>query len=120
MEVLFRVSEDVLITYIKGDIDHHSASCLRKSIDKSMKEFRCEHLVLDFTGVTFMDSSGIGVVLGRYKKLAKKGGKLYICGCNVYINRILDMAGVFSLVEKVVNADCGAGLAKGQQIWMEV
>lgn len=122
MEVVFRVSnDDVLVVCIKGDIDHHSASPLRQSIDKSMKEFKCRHLVLDFAEVGFMDSSGIGVVLGRYKKLVKTGGQLYISGCTVYIEKLLDMAGVFSLVGKAADWQDAAALIKGQkQMCMEV
>ena len=115
------MSDDVLTADIKGDIDHHSASYLRQNIDKSMKEFNCSNLILDFSEVGFMDSSGIGVVLGRYKKLAKTGGQLYISGCTVYIEKLLDMAGVFSLVGKASDCDEALALIKGQkQICMEV
>ena len=68
MEVMFRSSGNVLITLLRGDIDHHTASALRHTIDQSMKEFGCSDLVMDFSGVGFMDSAGIGVVLGGIKK----------------------------------------------------
>lgn len=71
MEVIFRISGNILISCIKGEVDHHSAMPLRQAIDKSMKAFDCSDLILDFSGVEFMDSSGIGVVLGRYKNLTK-------------------------------------------------
>jgi len=121
VEVIFRISEDILIACIKGDLDHHSAMPMRQAIDKSMKAFGCRHLVIDFSGVEFMDSSGIGVVLGRYKKLSKSGGKLYISGCTQYTERLLDMAGVFSIVPKADDFDSAAAMITGQeQMSMEV
>lgn len=121
MEIIFRISEDILIACIKGEVDHHSAAPLRQSIDKSMKAFGCTNLIMDFSGVGFMDSSGIGVVLGRYKKLAKSGGKVYISGCSEYIEKLLDMAGVFSIIDKAEDFQSAEVLMKGQQqIYMEV
>ena len=67
MEVIFRISGNILISCIKGEVDHHSAMPLRQAIDKSMKAFDCSDLILDFSGVEFMDSSGIGMLIGRYK-----------------------------------------------------
>lgn len=100
MEVMFRSSGRVLITLLSGDIDHHTASALRHTIDQSMKEFGCSDLVMDFSGVGFMDSAGIGVVLGRYKKLVKTGGRICVSGCSPHVARLLEMAGVFSLVQQ--------------------
>ncbi|MDO4544663.1 MAG: anti-sigma factor antagonist [Bacillota bacterium] len=121
MEVIFRVSEDILIASIKGEVDHHSAAPLRQSIDRSMKAFGCKDLILDFTSVEFMDSSGIGVALGRYKKLSKSGGQIYISGCSSYIEKVLDMAGVFSIIPKADSFESAVELMRGQeQMCMEV
>ena len=121
MEVIFKISGDILISNIRGELDHHSASTLRQAIDRAMKAFQCRHLILDFSGVGFMDSSGIGVVLGRYKKLSKSGGKIYISGCSKYIEKLLDMAGVFSLVPEADDQDSAVALISGQeQMSMEV
>lgn len=120
METIFEITDDILIARIEGDIDHHSASTLRNSIDEALKKFKCRYLVMDFSGVEFMDSSGIGVVLGRYKKLVKTGGIIYISGSSVYIEKLLEMAGVFTLVEKAENLREAESLIKGQQMRMEV
>lgn len=98
MEVIFRISENILIACIKGEVDHHSSAPLRNSIDRAMSAFGCRDLILDFAGVEFMDSSGIGVALGRYKKMQHSGGKICISGCSDYIERILEMAGVFTII----------------------
>lgn len=121
MEVIFRISGDILIAHIRGELDHHSASTLREAIDRSLKAFKCSHLVMDFSGVGFMDSSGIGVVLGRYKKLSRSGGRIYISGCSHYIEKLLDMAGVFTLVPEAGDADSAVALISGhEQMSMEV
>jgi stage II sporulation protein AA (anti-sigma F factor antagonist) len=68
-----------------------------------------------------MDSSGIGVVLGRYKKIKRKGGKLYVTGCSDYIERILHMAGVFNVTEKKDTVEDAVWLLKGhEQLELEV
>ena len=121
MEVFFDVSNGVLIAHITGELDHHTSAPLRNAIDKTMKECGCRDLILDLTGVGFMDSSGIGIALGRYKKLAKIGGKLCIAGCSPYIDRILDMAGVFSIIPKESDVQSALCLFGGEeQLCMEV
>jgi len=121
VEVIFRVSDEILIACVKGDVDHHSALPIRKTIDESMKAFGCRDLVLDFEGVDFMDSSGIGVALGRYKKLRKTGGRIRISGCSEYIGKLLDMAGVFSIIPHCPDAETAVLQLKGQeQLCMEV
>lgn len=115
MEAIFKITDDILTASIKGDIDHHSASYLRGSIDEALKKFECRNLILDFTHVDFMDSSGIGVVLGRYKKMIKTGGRICICGCSVYVSKLLDMAGVFSLVDRAEDIEGSRSLITGQQ-----
>lgn len=121
MEVVFRVSERILIACVKGDVDHHSAAPLRNTIDESMKAFGCSDLIMDFSGVEFMDSSGIGVVLGRYKRLAESGGSFYISGCSGHIERLLEMSGVFSLVPAAEDFESAVDLINGrQQMCMEV
>lgn len=121
MEVIFRVYENVLVACVKGEVDHHSASPLRHTIDESMKVFKCSDLVMDFSGVEFMDSSGIGVVLGRYKKLKKSNGCIFVSGCSKYIERLLEMSGVFSIIPAAEDFESAVNLIKGQQqICMEV
>lgn len=121
MEVIFKLDEDILVTSIKGEVDHHSAAPLRKAIDRSMKVYKCNNLILDFSHVEFMDSSGIGVALGRYKKLAKTNGKIYISGCSEHVEKLLNMADVFSLIPKTDEVSSAIDEIKGQeQLRMEV
>ncbi len=121
MEVIFRISDDILIACIKGEVDHHSSAPLRNSIDKAMDAFCCRNLVMDFSGVEFMDSSGIGVALGRYKRMQATGGRICISGCSEYIRRLLEMAGVFTIIPEKKDYESAVMSISGQeQTSMEV
>ena len=80
-----------------------------------MTAFHCRHLVLDLERVSFMDSSGIGVVFGRYKKVKRLGGTLYLTGCSDYVEKLLHMAGVFAVIEKKDSVEDAVWLLRGQQ-----
>lgn len=84
---------------LKGELDHHCAQTARCEIDAFLLDKSIKVLELDLSGVTFMDSSGLGVILGRYRLMAERGGHMRVRGANASINRILKMAGVYSLVE---------------------
>ncbi|QHI73329.1 anti-sigma F factor antagonist [Aminipila terrae] len=94
----FQMKDDVLIVSIVGDLDHHQATQAREEIDRTIEAFRSKNLILDFSKVEFMDSSGIGVVMGRYNKVKEKGGEILIIGCSKYVKLILEMAGIFTII----------------------
>ena len=121
MHVKFQMTDDILIASVFGELDHHSAAAVRDEIDQTTEAFQCRHLILDFEKVTFMDSSGIGVVLGRYNKVTRKDGRIFLAGCSEFVEKILYMAGVFSLVDRQKNVQDALCLLKGQrQMQMEV
>ena len=66
MQVRIDKNEQTLIAYLSGDIDHHTAKSIREEIDKEINDFSPSLLILDFGDVSFMDSSGIGLVMGRF------------------------------------------------------
>ncbi|MBQ8121336.1 MAG: anti-sigma factor antagonist [Ruminococcus sp.] len=77
-----------------GDIDHHSAREMRCLIDVAVRENDAKELILDFSGVTFMDSSGIGLVMGRYKVMTEREGRLTIARLPGYIRKVMRVAGI--------------------------
>lgn len=79
---------------IKGEIDHHSAKKLRENIDKTMFMYRPNTLVLSMSGVTFMDSSGLGLIVGRAATAESLDCRIRIVGADSKIIKILSMAGV--------------------------
>lgn len=85
--------------YLDGEIDHHSASLIRISIDDAVICKRPLLLVLDFAKVTFMDSSGIGLVMGRYKLMKSIGGRIRAQNLSASAYKVMKLAGLESLGE---------------------
>lgn len=94
MSVTIEFEEDVLFCRLNGEIDHHSTLPIRLDIDEKIESCRPKVLILDFTDVTFMDSSGIGLVMGRYKLLEDFGGKLEVTGLSNNSYRVMRLAGL--------------------------
>ena len=80
---------EVLTVYLQGEIDHHSAKNMREEIDSAVDFNMPSLLILDFGEVTFMDSSGIGLVMGRFKNLQKNGAKLNLSNLSGNIYKIM-------------------------------
>lgn len=99
MDMIFDIKGEVMVAELFGELDHHAAQTVRADIDNAMETYGARDLVFDFTKVTFMDSAGIGVILGRYRKLSAAGGRVAITGCSQAVRSILNMAGVFSIVD---------------------
>lgn len=97
MDTIFYLQNETLVATLAGEIDHHSADRIRSDIDDELRLYDVKDLVFDFSDVTFMDSSGIGVVLGRYKKIRASGGRVVIRNANSLVRKILEMSGVFML-----------------------
>ncbi len=98
MSVNIECSNRVLTAYLQGEIDHHSAAELRSAIDLAINENAPETLVLDFKDITFMDSSGIGLVMGRYRMLSGTGAQIHITNMSPQIYKVMKLAGMERLV----------------------
>ena len=98
MPVDIDIDDTSVTAYISGDVDHHSAGELREEIDRAVEMSYPEVLILDFGGVTFMDSSGIGLVMGRWKLMRDISGKVVIQNAPKYISKVMRMAGIEKLL----------------------
>lgn len=98
MQVKFSTKGTTLIVNISGELDHHYAEYVRQKIDNEIIKTTIRNLIFDFTGLGFMDSSGIGVIAGRYRNIQKLDGKAAIVSNNQQINRILEMSGIFKIM----------------------
>lgn len=107
MSVRIYLADDLLTACLIGEIDHHSAKAIREEIDEAAGRARPERLMLDFRDVTFMDSSGIGLVMGRYAMMRELGGELLIDNMPAHIKKVMKLAGL----EKLANIETG-GRAK--------
>ncbi len=85
--------------YLDGEIDHHSASLIRVSIDDAILHRRPSLLVLDFSAVSFMDSSGIGLVMGRYKLMKSVSGRIRVENLSPGAYKVMKLAGLERLGE---------------------
>lgn len=101
MKVNITSENGTAVAVLNGEIDHHTARSLRSEIDRFVITMQPERLAMDFTGITFMDSSGIGLIIGRYKLMKEWGGQLEIRGTHPYIRRVLKLSGIERIVKIV-------------------
>ena len=96
-----KISEDggILTVRICCEIDHHTAKPLRERIDRALFEKKPHSLVLDFSEVSFMDSSGLGLIMGRYTLMKKLGGITVLLDPSEAIMRIVSLAGLERIVK---------------------
>lgn len=94
MPVTTSFEDGVLIAYLSGDIDHHSAAQMREIIDRQAEGCLPSRLVLDFRDVSFMDSSGIGLVMGRYKLMKSMNGELAAVNLSSHLKKVMKLAGL--------------------------
>ncbi|MBX5466562.1 MAG: STAS domain-containing protein [Firmicutes bacterium] len=87
-----------LVVALKGDLDLKSAGELRQALDQLIDRFPDRDLIIDLTEVEFVDSSGLGVILGRYKRLSARGRSLQLTGVRPPVRTVLDLAGIAKLV----------------------
>lgn len=94
MNVTIESSGNLIIAYLIGEIDHHSASVIRDKIDNTLSFKKPQHLILDFKNVSFMDSSGIGLVMGRYRLMQTFHGTLEIRNVTSQTKKLMELAGL--------------------------
>ena len=90
-----------LVVRLSGELDHSEATRLRADIDALIRETGTRRLILDLNGLDFMDSSGIGLIIGRYKLMARRGGSVAVLGPDARVDRLFRMAGLYQLVERL-------------------
>lgn len=89
---------DSFIIKIHGDIDHHTSEIIRANIDNELILQKCRNIIFDFCGVNFMDSSGIGMIIGRYKRAATVQGVVVAIGVNDTMKKLFDLSGLSKIV----------------------
>ena len=99
MDEEFRIVDNYLMIRMPTEIDHHKSVNISARADRYILSKKVENVVFDFEHTTFMDSSGIGIIVGRYKKISCFGGKVYAVHTDSRIRRILLLAGGENIVE---------------------
>ena len=100
MDDNFKVSGGELRIFLPKEVDHHNAEDIRRKADRILETGAVSRVVFDFSETDFMDSSGIGVIMGRYKRICFMGGTLEVLHTNKRMDRILRMAGIYKLIGK--------------------
>lgn len=98
MAVEIKNNGEQITAVLSGDIDHHSLARIRSEIDTHLENSTPKLLILDFSGVSFMDSSGIGLILGRMRVLDGFGGNIALKNTSSRINKIIRLAGLESFI----------------------
>lgn len=98
--ILEMTGEKRLLTVrLDGELDHRSVNGIRQKIDDEVGRTGVINIAIDFSNVIFMDSSGIGLILGRYKTVSALGGRLILFGMSREIERIIKMSGIDKIAE---------------------
>lgn len=99
MVITTLINKGVLIVRVDGELDMHVTENFRDTLDKCMDNTGIKDVILNLQRVEFIDSSGIGAILGRYKKIHFMGGHLCIVGIQPVVKRIFDLAGLFKIIK---------------------
>lgn len=99
MEVKLFGEKRMLLVKLSGELDHHSAVKIKEEADSRLCTTNAVNIVFDFSELNFMDSSGIGMLMGRYKKVRTLGGKVIAFGVNAQILRIMEMSGIDKIIK---------------------
>lgn len=105
MRISMNIIGDSLVVILEGELDHHTSEYARKRIDRQYYNNNLLNMVLDLRKLSFMDSSGIGLIMGRYRNCSEEKGRISIVSTNSNINRILKMSGLLKLIDIYTNID---------------
>lgn len=96
----YQVKNHCLIVELGSDLDHHVSVKIKEQSDRIIATENIRHVIFDFSKSNFMDSSGIGVIMGRYKQVKFTGGTLAVTGITPPVDRILKISGLYKIIEK--------------------
>ena len=99
----FAVIDNYLCIKMPQEVDHHGAAGIRENADRLLLDEKVRNIVFDFEDTTFMDSSGIGMIMGRYKNMVSRGGKMMLVRPQPQVDKVLELSGIKKLFEK----NCG-------------
>lgn len=99
MEVSLIGEKKALLVKVNGELDHHMAEKIKTAVDDKLRCTNAVNVIFDFSELQFMDSSGIGVIMGRYKKVRTLGGRVIAICVNAGILRIMEMSGMDKIIK---------------------
>lgn len=99
-EMKLGTTNDALVVKFIGDVDSVVCPSYKTKLETIIDENKYKKVIMDFTNVTFIDSSGLGLILGRYNQLKKHKGSLYMTGVNKQAEKIFNIAGIWTIMDK--------------------
>ncbi len=99
MDIRMEYIGTTLVVKLAGEIDQSCAEEIRSDIDREIQIKNVHNLILDFAGVTFMDSSGLGMIIGRYKQIKARNGKTMIIRAQPQVDKVLELSGLKKIIE---------------------
>lgn len=99
MDIRLECLGATLVVKLTGEIDQSCVPEIREKIDGQISLHNINNLIMDFYGVSFMDSSGIGMLLGRYKLIKARGGKMLIIRTQPQVDKVIELAGLKKIIE---------------------
>lgn len=101
MKIIHRIDKETIFIRVPEELDHKVATDIKIIADEAVYSGQVRNVHFDFNGTRFMDSSGIGMITGRYKLVHPLGGKIYVCGVGENVERIIKLSGLYKLVEQI-------------------
>lgn len=114
MNLSVTVDGTILLVRLDGELDLNTAPQFRTAVEETLgRSPRLLHLVLDLTGVSFVDSSGLGAILGRYRQFAGQGGRVLVVGLQPSVRRLFELSGLFRVMEAAATYEEAKARLKG-------
>lgn len=101
MQIKSKIYGGTMYILISGELDEYSAQFTKNRLDTLMQKDNFKQVIIDLSELDFMDSTGIGVLIGRYKKMKTRGVSIFICNPSTHIEKIFKMTGLYNLMPKI-------------------
>ncbi len=101
MELFVDFEGASLVFRLIGELDEHSAEFVRRRLDSTISEGNFNAVIFDLSRLSFMDSTGIGVVIGRYKLIRKQNKRVYVRNPSPTVDKIFRMSGLYEIISKI-------------------
>lgn len=98
MDLKKEISGNVLLVRLAGELDLAVTDKIRNAMDEELEEGRIKNIVINLAEVSFIDSAGLGVLLGRYRKISRSGGKMFLVAASPRIRKILELSGLLNIM----------------------
>jgi len=101
MQIKQRVYNGILYVSLNGELDEHTAKYTSTTLDSIFETLQFKQVIIDLSALTFMDSTGVGVLIGRYKKLKQRGASTFITNPSYHAEKIFKLTGLYEIMPKI-------------------